>query len=87
MRWPLDASSGLPALQADGAWKMPASNVQGGLMHNGRLLASSSYDPKGSGGIGELVSGVAGPARGALGAGRTAPRTCTTPGRATACTR
>ena len=58
VRWPLDPNSGLPALQASGAWKMPASNVQGGLMHNGRLLAASSYDPKGSGGIGELVSGV-----------------------------
>jgi hypothetical protein len=58
VRWPLDPSSGLPALQASGAWKMPASNVQGGLMHNGRLLAASSYDPKASGGIGELVSGL-----------------------------
>jgi hypothetical protein len=58
VRWPLDSSTGLPALQADGAWKMPASNVQGGLMHNGRLVISSSYDPDGSGGIGELASGV-----------------------------
>jgi hypothetical protein len=58
--WPLDPKSGLPALQANGAWKMPATNVQGGLMHNGRLLVSSSYDPKGSNGDGELVSGIPG---------------------------
>ncbi|WP_028066095.1 hypothetical protein [Solirubrobacter soli] len=56
VRWPLDAGSGLPGLQANGAWKMPASNVQGGLMHKGRLLISSSYKP-GGGGIGELVAG------------------------------
>jgi hypothetical protein len=37
---------------------MPASNVQGGLMHKNVLLASSSYDPDGSGGIGELVAGA-----------------------------
>ena len=57
VRWPLDSGSGLPALQANGAWKMPASNVQGGLMHKGRLVISSSYNPDGSGGIGELVAG------------------------------
>jgi hypothetical protein len=57
VRWPLDGNTGLPALQANGAWKMPASNVQGGLMHNGRLVISSSYNPDGSGGIGELVAG------------------------------
>jgi hypothetical protein len=56
VRWPLDPGTGLPALQASGAWKMPASNVQGGLMHKGRLLASSSYKA-GGGGIGELVAG------------------------------
>ena len=87
VRWPLDAGSGLPALQANGAWKMPATNVQGGLMHNGRLLAASSYNPKGSGGIGELVAGNPDQPAAALRAGRTAPRTCTTPGPATACTR
>ena len=56
VRWPLDPATGLPGLQANGAWKMPATNVQGGLMHKGRLLASSSYRP-GGGGIGELVAG------------------------------
>ena len=66
VRWPLDADSGLPAVHGLGAWKMPASNVQGGLMHNGRLLAASSYDPKASGGIGELVSGVPDQPGGAL---------------------
>jgi hypothetical protein len=40
-----------------GAWKMPAGNVQGGLLHKGRLLAASSLNPKGSGGIGEPVAG------------------------------
>jgi len=57
VRWPLDPNTGLPGPQASGAWTMPASNVQGGLMHSGRLLAASSYKP-GGGGIGELVSGV-----------------------------
>jgi hypothetical protein len=57
VRWPLDANTGLPGPQASGAWKMPASNVQGGLMHSGRLLAASSYKP-GGGGIGELVAGA-----------------------------
>jgi hypothetical protein len=61
VRWPLDPSSGLPATQVSGAWKMPASNVQGGLMHNGRLVVSSSYKP-GGGGIGELVAGNPGAA-------------------------
>jgi hypothetical protein len=59
VRWPLDPNTGLPGLQATGAWKMPASNVQGGLMHNGRLLAASSYNPN-NGGQGELVSGIPG---------------------------
>jgi hypothetical protein len=57
VRWPLDSNTGLPGLQASGAWKMPATNVQGGLMHNGVLLAGSSYKP-GGGGIGELVAGA-----------------------------
>jgi hypothetical protein len=61
VRWPLDPDAGLPGTQASGAWKMPASNVQGGLMHNGRLVVSSSYKP-GGGGIGELVAGNPGQA-------------------------
>ncbi len=60
MRWPLNAKTFRLGKQATGAWRMPASNVQGALMHNGRLLASSSYDMDGSNGDGELVSGFPG---------------------------
>jgi hypothetical protein len=55
--WPLDATTFRAGTQASGAWRMPASNVQGALMHKGRLLASSSFDMEGSNGDGELVSG------------------------------
>jgi hypothetical protein len=60
VRWPLDSTTFLASTQASGAWRMPTSNVQGALMHNGRLLASSSYDMDGSNGDGELVSGFPG---------------------------
>ena len=60
VRWPLDAKTFRVGTQASGAWRMPASNVQGALMHKGRLLASSSYDMEGSNGDGELVSGFPG---------------------------
>ena len=86
VRWPLDPASGLPALQANGAWKMPASNVQGGLMHKGRLLASSSYKPGRSAASASSSPGTrTSPPR--TGPGRTARRTCTTRAPATACTR
>jgi hypothetical protein len=60
VRWPLNDKTFRVGTQATGAWRMPASNVQGALMHNGRLLASSSYDMEGSNGDGELVSGFPG---------------------------
>jgi len=60
VRWPLNAKTFRVGTQASGAWRMPASNVQGALMHKGRLLASSSYDLEGSNGDGELVSGFPG---------------------------
>ena len=60
VRWPLNAKTFRVGTQATGAWRMPASNVQGALMHKGRLLASSSYDLEGSNGDGELVSGFPG---------------------------
>ena len=71
VRWPLDADRGLPGLQADGAWKMPASNVQGGLMHNGRPARGLELRPEGLRRHRRARRRRAGPARGALGvAGR-----------------
>ena len=84
----LAAGRGLRPARAAGQRRVEdaGDNVQGGLMHNGRLLASSSYDMDGSNGDGELVSGFP-TRRPRTSAGPTPPRTSTTPGRATACTR